>query len=115
LQRTNLEKGSFYFISRLKDELKQKDVKLEESLSLLKSKHTSELQDLAEHLQDVEVSRQQLLSEISALKEREEELRRDITQEQEDTVETLRRKWEREQNLLEEDYYKVCGDRDSVS
>ena len=104
----------FYFY-RLKDELEHTKLKYEESISLLKSKHMSEVEDLTDHLKDVEVSRQELLSEIASLKQREEELRQEIMQEQEDLLDTLHRKWEHEHKMLEEDFNKVCAERDAVS
>ena len=106
--------GSF-FNCRLRDELEHTKLKYEESVNLLKSKHMSEIEDLTDHLKDVEISRQELLNEITSLKQREEELRQEIIQEQEETLEALHRKWEHGQKMLEEDYNKVCAERDEVS
>ena len=101
-------------MSRLKAELEQKELSYEESLTLTKAKYTAEMKNLAEQLHDVELSRQQLLGDITALRDREEQLRRDIVQEQEEAVEDLHRKWDRDHNLLVEAYEKACVDRDTV-
>ncbi len=87
---------------RLKAEIERKDVEYEEGVVLMQSRHTAEIENLQEMLADMEVNRQALQAEISALRNRMASMRNDIVQEQQDVTHNLRQQHDRDKSSLEE-------------
>ena len=100
---------------RLKSELASRDQMHTEQLSALHSKHQGELQSYKDQLLDSETLRQALQAEASQLRERLDEVRAERAAEEQEFLEELRRKYDRDMATLEEEYRKTKDMYEKVS
>ena len=100
---------------RLKAELEKKNVEYEEMIASTQHRHNTDNKLLRDQLAEAETSRQALEAEANTLRDKMAAMRTEVLTEQQEAVENLRGKYEREKSLLEEDNRKLASDMDSVS
>ena len=94
------------FVYRLKSEMKRRAVEREEEVNKTQSKHSQELVELQNQLQDQDNSRQALQEEASELRARIESLRQQHKSEDEFNRE-LQQRYDRDMATLEEEFNKT--------
>ena len=94
------------FVYRLKSEMKRRAVEREEEVNKTQSKHSQELVELQNQLQDQDNSRQALQEEASELRARIESLRQQHKSE-DDFNRELQQRYDRDMATLEEEFNKT--------
>ena len=93
-------------LRRLKSEMERRAVEREEEVNKSQSKHTQELLEVQNQLQDSDNSRQALQEEAAELRARIESLRQQHTTEDE-YIRELQQRYDRDMATLEEEFNKT--------
>ena len=101
-------------LRRLKSEMERRAVEREEEVNKSQSKHTQELLEVQNQLQDSDNSRQALQEEAAELRARIESLRQQHTTEDE-YIRELQQRYDRDMHTLQEEYSKTKHLHQTVS
>ena len=99
---------------RLKSEAERRLVEREEERNLTQSKHTQELAELQNQLQDSDTTRQTLQQEVVELRERIDSIRQEHTMDN-DFMKELQQRYDRDMHTLQEEYSKTKHLHQTVS
>ncbi|XP_077861643.1 serine/threonine-protein kinase MRCK beta [Saccoglossus kowalevskii] len=102
-------------LAKLKATMEKRDVMYEENLTKEKTRHINEEKKLREQLLDSENNVQRLVGEIKVIKEKLENSRRANVSDHEEKISDLRRKYEREMAIVQEDNKKLQMDVDRAN
>ena len=100
---------------RLKAELEKKNVEYEESMAAFQHRQNADMKLLRDQLAEVETSRQALESEAGTLRDKMSAMRSEVLTEQQDALESVKLKYDRDKTMLEEENSKLAIELEAVS
>ena len=99
---------------RLKAEAERKDVLYDEALAKERSRHMLEEKTLKDTLHENEMQSISARREITQLKDKQGRIHDMRSQEHEETVGEMKRKFEREQSIMQEENRRLQNDNEKV-
>ncbi|XP_051952295.1 serine/threonine-protein kinase MRCK beta isoform X5 [Xyrauchen texanus] len=101
-------------LTKVKSELDKKVLFYEEELVRREASHTTELKNLRKELHDSEGQQQSLHKELLVLKDKLEKAKRERQTEMDESVSSLKEKYERERSLVSEENRKLTAETDRL-
>lgn len=101
-------------INRLRGELETLDAQHKETLAQIQTRHTSEISNLREQIQEMENIQENLEREIIALKDKLEEARSESTLDYQEMMNEIKRSHDREKELMQDENRKLGQEIDRV-